>query len=281
MSLPRMSLDALSARLQTDRRTLCAIVEGFNDRRVLTSWSESEKLPVNFYCADEIEVEIEEIFRVYGGNKGRVITILSTAPVEHFADQNAIGVIDRDLDTILTREVNAKGVYYTQYSCLFSQLLSADRIKKFIGDVFHKVVPEQFVDEVCSTSERMFRLRAEKQRLRPEASLPEFSGYVRRVSAGGFNWDGYLNACLPRFGGSTTKEQLLLAVHQVGTDDVRSVMHLHSTVEIIWQLGRKERVFDNTVSLEEVYRHLRSFYLRLCGECETAALVRRKICELN
>lgn len=270
-----MSIDALSARLQTERATLCAIVEGFNDRRVLTSWSESENLPVMFYCADEIEAEIHEPFRLYGGNKGRVITILAAQNIEALADKNAIGIVDRDVDIILGRQINIKGVYYTQYTCLFSQLLSPERVKIFLSEVFHRDASDQFIRELFCSSERMFRLRAEKQRLRPDAALPSFSRYVRKIEAGGFDWGGYLRACIPRFMGAISEDDLLREIIKEDAEDVRSVMHLHSTVDILWQLGRKERLFDNTVSLEELYRHLRAFYLRLCDECETAGLVRK------
>jgi hypothetical protein len=281
MTLPRMSLDSLLARLQTERKAAFAIVEGFSDRRVLTSWSEREGLAVDFYCADEIDIELDDRFRPYGGNKGRVFTIFSCREIAEFSGSKAIGIVDTDLDNLLGRKLDIPGIYYTEYSCLFSQLLSPERLRIFLSEVFHNSDTNEFIDELCRTSRMIFRLRAEKQRHSPMASLPSFRRYIARGAARGFDWDGYLDAALPRFSGSISKAAILQAISEVGAADVRHEIHLHSTIEIMWGTGRRVGIFDNTVSIEEIYRHLRVFYLRICSDCGTAALVRNMVLRLS
>lgn len=273
MAIPRMSVDALMAKLWTEKKSLCTIVEGFTDRKILGKFINDQSLDAAVYCIDEIEVELNHEFRDFGGNKGRVISLFSENDIKPFIDKNAIGIIDRDIDFFINREVNVRGFYYTEFSCLMSRLFCEEYLSDMVFDVFSKRISRQFIDELMDFSSRYFFMFCLKQEICPDRSLPDIKKSVRQICKGGFDWELYtlkVTQC-------TGIDRKKLKSSPTSTDhDPRSSICLHISIEYMWLLGRKEGIFDQSVSREELYRHLIGKCHSTLGGCGVADIIYEK-----
>ncbi|RYZ89099.1 MAG: hypothetical protein EOP06_09840, partial [Proteobacteria bacterium] len=194
MAAPRMSIDALAARLKLDRKNLCVVVEGYNDRGLVSNWADDENLPLSCYASDEIDIQISDEFQGLGGNKSRVLSVLSNATIVHFADRRILGIVDRDIDDVLEQSPTIIGVYYTDKACLISSVLSRRNIARLIKNTFHKDISGDILEDVFRASYWMFHLRVAKALLGVDRAPVNLKKYVRTQAKGGFDFDGYLDA---------------------------------------------------------------------------------------
>jgi hypothetical protein len=267
-----MSIETFATKLQLEKRRIFLITEGVSDRRMLERFVEDQKLSVDIYSSDDVEIELDPKYAKYGGNKGRVITLISDPDIAPFADDNAVGLIDRDLDWALDIVVHVRGIYYTEFSCLPSFTFSRHIFSNWLRVAFGRTFNDQALDELEKFACANFKLRVVKANTFPKKALPSIKSYVHALSDGGFDWPGYIGTVAQLAGREITSAMIKSKMDgQVCSPEPRLNLHVHSAVEFIYYLGRKERVFDSSVSIDELYRHIPIIYALESHLCGTAA----------
>jgi hypothetical protein len=253
-----MSLDSLAARLTIDKSTLYVVTEGVQDARLITGWIEENIVPAVCYPVEDIEVVLSEEYRRYGGNKGRVITLFASGEVATHSDRSAVGLIDVDLDDVLTRRVSVKGVYYTEHACLFSMSILQANLDRVLKTAFGSSLPVAVWKEIESFSRRYFVVRSLKQRLAEDVVLPDIDRSIRKTVEGGFDWDGYNVKVAAVTSGRVTAAEIDAAFSGIDwAADVRCSMHYHSVLQYITGLLRRDGLVPGGITEGELSRHLR------------------------
>lgn len=279
MSLPRMSVDALLARFHVEPEILCVFTEGWNDRNIVDHWIGRSDLSATVYCIDEVEIPIDGRFAEYGGNKGRVFTLFECTQVSEVADALAVGVVDRDVDFDIGKNLSIRGVYYTEFACLQSEVVSGEHAKSILKVAFHKDLSKDQIEEIDNFSRFAFCIRAVKREKRPDASLPRFDKSIRSLRDGGFDYTGYVEKCNSSLSDVGDLSGVIAGLY--ADVDVRSQTHFHSTVEFLLRFLRKEKIIDSTVSVEELYRHFRRELDVLFSDTKIAEMLRAKVSALK
>jgi hypothetical protein len=272
MALPRIGIAALAARLSLNKSKLLTIVEGFTDKRCLSRLVSTN---IEMLAIAEVEAPLFDRFHGYGDNKARLLSTFCVDEFRSFANENFVGLVDRDLDGVLRPELDVNGVYYTEFSCLISFVLDSDSIRELFDSVFAVRLNDLFLSEVQTFAERMYLLRGYLQAIDDPIKPPELGKSVRTLSEGGFDWDRYTNAVAQQSG--LKKSDLISFLEQeapkIRTRAGRLNVHFHTLAIYIAALLRKERVVNPAIGPEEVERHLVGFYLRVGASCPSVALL--------
>ena len=276
MALPRLGLKALFARLHLNKDQLVTIVEGAVDKRCLLRLVHVPN--AQFIEIREIESSIADEFHGYGDNKARILSLFSDPKMADFADKNAIGIVDKDLDGVVRENKNIVGVYYTPFSCLVSFVSDGASVNEMLSSIFGIQVIPKFIAEIQKFSRNMYFLRGYVQLYEIGYALPDLDKCVRSIEDGGFNWDRYINAIVQQT--NLTRESISLNIaEQVQTfsaRDERDNNHFHSTSKYIALLLRKERLTRSPISSDEIERHLVGLYLRKGPSCPIVGLVNNR-----
>lgn len=271
MPAPRKTIDSLVNQLKLEKRRTCIVTEGVSDRRLLEGYVDAHNLPVDIYCADDIEIKTDEQFKKYGGAKGRVITLLANDDISPYADKNAAGLVDRDLDEELNQLIGINGIYYTEYACLTSYLMSTNTINSWLKTVFGQDFSYDATKELERYIIQNYKLRVVKAKCFPKSSLPNIKNYVRPMSQGGFDWHHYIQAYTNNAGPDASEKAILSRMDNIEARlDQRFYVHFHSIIEFVYFFARKERIFDNSVTEYELYRNMPLLYTSSRNECGTA-----------
>ncbi|MEH6664091.1 MAG: hypothetical protein V7678_04520 [Brevundimonas sp.] len=275
MSLPRMSIEALSARLHIENEQIVVVVEGLDDQRLLDRWASSEGLPVAIYSVSDIEVELAPSYAPLGGNKGRVVTLIASDQLVRYANDNLYGIVDRDLDDALGRTVNFDGLYYTTYSNLKAEALCRSGVSDILRIGFQREPTDELLDELDAYSRMDFKYRVWKELNGHKFDNISISSYVRKARDGGYDWDRYLSSTAVSRKAAALAEGRGALEHIDASGDVRLYRRDHSLIEFLWEILRKERFIDATVRIEELARHIRWLFAQRVSELTIAATIRR------
>lgn len=272
MALPRIGVAALAARLSLNKDKLLTVVEGFTDKRCLSRLVSNN---IEMLAIAEVEAPLSDDFHGYGDNKARLLSMFCVDEFRSYANENFIGLVDRDLDGVLRLELDVKGVYYTEFACLISFVLDSDSIRELFDSVFGVRLNDLFLLEIQRFAERMYLIRGYLQTLDDPIKPPELGKSVRTLSEGGFDWDRYTNVVAQQSGLKKSDLNLFLEQesNKIRTRAGRLNVHFHTLATYIAALLRKERVVNPTISPEEVERHLVGFYLRVGASCPSVALL--------
>lgn len=277
MSLPRMSLDALVAKLSTESQSLCSIVEGFSDRKILSRYISQNDINAVVYSSDEIDIRLLDQFSPYGGNKGRVLSLFVSPDTVKYQDVNLIAFIDRDIDFVLERVIKAKGIYYSKGACLLSRNVSRSNISVWFEDAFGKKVSSVFIDEVLMFSWKCFYFFAEKQKRDLTKQLPSISKCVRKLKTGGFDWSRFCRTTHQTTGLKIDVDETAPPFNE---EKICECVNIHVLLDYLWELGRKEGLIDNSVSRSEMDRHLYVRAINTSADCESARTIQEKASQL-
>jgi hypothetical protein len=267
-----MSKDAFVAEVTLNPKDLFVVVEGPTDRRHLNHWSEQNKLPLFVYSVDDIEVIKNHSYDNYGSAKACVISLLESLSDSQFVDKTLLGLIDRDFDQLLRRNIDIKGIYYTDHSCFHSHLIDFDTLANVFKMHFGKEIDHEFFDEVESFALRYFGLLALKKLFFAQVKMPNIKKYVGKKLP--FNWPKYIKSLknVAHFSWNCDKTYNFISKLGAGRE-LKKHQHFHSTSEFIWLYARKCAILPNDVSSDEFVRALtRAFYDRLNDYPETVLL---------
>lgn len=251
MEQVRASLGALAAQLAAEPKRLVMITEGEAERFSLSSWAKVNGLAVDAYHVQDFDVELAPTWFQYGGNKGRVCTALSSEEVAPFADANAIGIIDRDLDGVIRPIIAISGVYYADAASFYSIILHSPTTKGELSQFFKKEIDQDFWDRVLDFGTKFLHLRSLLQSQSSPRSPVAIRKYITSdQSLGYFRWDDYLSA-------NTNQTGIPVSVLEKAINDpepFNGFLDYHFTLQFIFLAGKKAGFLGSDVSLSEIQR---------------------------
>jgi hypothetical protein len=259
-----MSQDSLENQLFLEQRRLVVVLEGVEDRDVVSSWCGYKSLAVDAYAATDVEVPILDRFHGYGDNKARVASLIATERFSDYVDRSLIGIVDRDVDGVVRPWLEVLGLYYSEFCTLTSGVLFGTVLSGIMQESFGGVMSRDFIIEISRFYRRHYVLFALKERFSGGKGLPAVDKSVRRLVDGGFDWISYISKVKAVLGWKSSPERILSFLDRRSTDDdVRMVARYHDSLRYLWILSRKEGLIDKTVSLDEMYRHMRVHLMHL------------------
>lgn len=270
----RRDLAALAAQMAAEPNRVLVLTEGETDRFAISRWARDAAIPVDAYHIQDFDITLSPKFIPYGGNKGRICSLFDDPWANEFRDRNLIGIIDRDLDGIIRDEIEILGVYYTDGSSFFTFLLHPDKLKELLERTFRKHVPEKILDACTRVGTKLLLLKGFLQVQDEPVSTVAIKSYVNKdESKYFFDWDDYINSVALKAKVDSKSIHDFIDFH-FRCDS--GCVDYHLFVQFLYLAGRKIGFFENSVTENEIKRHIERSFFEAAHETTIARILVEK-----
>lgn len=274
MSIVRASLAALGAQLAAEPKRLMVMTEGESDRFAIAKWARDKSLSIDAYHVQDFEIDIDAKWVEYGGNKGRICTAFDNDEIVDFADKNAVGIVDRDVDGIIRDLVDVAGVYYAVGGSFFCFLFSKPKIENILETSFKKAPAKSIIDATIDFGKRALALKSFLQDMEEPIKPVAIKKYMSSDKEQNyFAWDEYLKATANKTPFSKDDISNFISAN-CSEDDV--CIDYHLAVEFLCLCGKKIGLFAKSVQVDELRRHIERAFFDFTDECELRQLLTEK-----
>lgn len=236
----KRTIEELVLRYTLEPSLRDVLVEGAHDCALLSWYAEKKQLPISVYEISTVNVP-QPYLGTYG-NRGRVIAVARRLETELPPGQDpAVGLIDRDLDSIHQGVQETRLLWLTDYASIDCYSWSAGTLAKLFALVFQKEFPGGLQDRMEAILRRVFLTRAARAIFAPE-----------------LNWVTFTRCCtyadgLPHFDEANHEQRLYqqgrmdvieparewVAANAAIQGDVRMFIHGHDAVELLSWIAQK------------------------------------------
>jgi hypothetical protein len=170
-NIPKRKLHEILFKLKNHPNIKDIYVEGNSDVNIIRSFFSANNIwDITIFPIETIEVasqiiatyNIENDLDIFVNNRGRVIGLVYFLQKEIVPKNQYLGVIDRDFDDLLGRNLENENLIYTDYTCFEMYYFNANDLNKliisFFSDTETRPLP-RIIDILSPILEKLFLIR--------------------------------------------------------------------------------------------------------------------------